>query len=413
MVDIPVLNVHLHDKLIGTITNLPYDTNQFIFQKQYIEDPLRPTLSLAFKSELGDLIDDPYPRATRTNVPPFFSNLLPEGSMRNYLAERADVHPDREFFLLWVLGGDLPGAITITPAENAPPSNYTNVEETFYNEATEVEGPLRFSLAGVQLKFSAIEKASGGLTIPVKGEGGSWIVKLPSIEFENVPENEYTMMELARRIGLDVPETRLIPIHEIQNLPEITRGTGTHAFAIKRFDRTESGQRVHIEDFAQIFDLYPTSQNKYKAASFRNIAEVLKIEVGTSGIEEFIKRFVFNLLIGNGDMHLKNWSLIYLDEVTPTLAPAYDFVSTIPYIPKDKLALSFANKKSFSSVDLDLLKRFAAKAELPQKLVLDATKKTIEAFAEAWKNIDDLPVPEDIRSAIDTHLKTLPIWNKF
>ena len=61
---------------------------------------------------------------------------------------------------------------------------------------------LRFSLAGVQLKFSAVMEASGGLTVPAGGMGGSWIVKLPSARFAAVPENEFAMLELARRAGI-------------------------------------------------------------------------------------------------------------------------------------------------------------------------------------------------------------------
>ena len=61
---------------------------------------------------------------------------------------------------------------------------------------------LRFSLAGVQLKFSAVMEASGGLTVPADGMGGSWIVKLPSARFPAVPENEFGMIELAQSVGI-------------------------------------------------------------------------------------------------------------------------------------------------------------------------------------------------------------------
>src|SRR5436853_3301748 len=82
------------------------------------------------------------------------------------------------------------------------------------------ETALRFSLAGVQLKFSAVMEASGGLTIPAHGVGGSWIVKLPSTQFPAVPENEYVMLELARAVGITVPEIRLVPVSDIRSLPE-------------------------------------------------------------------------------------------------------------------------------------------------------------------------------------------------
>ncbi|MBA4369385.1 MAG: hypothetical protein C0403_17305 [Desulfobacterium sp.] len=75
-------------------------------------------------------------------------------------------------------------------------------------------------MAGIQLKFSAVQEATGGLTIPAQGSGGSWIVKLPSTSFDAVPENEFAMMRLAGMIGMNVPEIRLIPIHNISGLPD-------------------------------------------------------------------------------------------------------------------------------------------------------------------------------------------------
>jgi serine/threonine-protein kinase HipA len=191
---------------------------------------------------------------------------------------------------------------------------------------------LHFSLAGVQLKFSAVKGAAGGLTIPTDGVGSSWIVKLPSAKFPNVPENEFAMMELARQVGIAVPETSLIPLSRISGLPSGIDAVGENAYVIKRFDRAANGERIHIEDFAQVFAVYP--ERKYERASYRNIAEVLWVETGEAGIVEFIRRLVFNALIGNADMHLKNWSLIYSDRHHASLAPAYylsDIFNRYPY----------------------------------------------------------------------------------
>ena len=223
---------------------------------------------------------------------------------------------------------------------------------------------LRFSLAGVQLKFSAVMEATGGLTIPAEGIGGSWIVKLPSMKFEGVPENEFAMMELARAIGMDVPEVRLVPLREIAGLPEDVARMEGNALAVKRFDRTEDGRRIHIEDFAQVFGLYP--EKKYERASYRNIAEVLWAETGEDGVAEFIRRLVFNALIGNADMHLKNWSLIYPDGRTPALSPGYDFVSTIAWLPDENMALTLGRSKKMTDLSLDQLAYLAGKARIPE-----------------------------------------------
>jgi len=96
---------------------------------------------------------------------------------------------------------------------------------------------LRFSLAGVRLKFSAVCEAGGGLTIPAKGVGGEWIVKLPSREFAGVPENAFSMMTLARQIGIEAPPVRLIDLRDVGNLPEGIGAPAGQALASRRFDR--------------------------------------------------------------------------------------------------------------------------------------------------------------------------------
>ncbi|MCU7892432.1 MAG: HipA domain-containing protein [Candidatus Thiodiazotropha sp. (ex Ustalcina ferruginea)] len=379
MPDVSVLEVALHGQRIGTLSLLPGDQTMFAFDQAYIDDDGRPTLSLSFKDTLGDLITDVQP--TRRRVPPFFANLLPEGALRDYLAKRAGVNPKREFFLLWLLGRDLPGALTITPADGEawPPETDGGSDEGQFPQ----NALLRFSLAGVQLKFSAVMEATGGLTIPAEGVGGSWIIKLP-MKFEGVPENEYAMMELARTIGINVPEVRLIPLDQITGLPDdVTRMKG-NALAVKRFDRAEDGSAVHIEDFAQVFGLFP--ERKYERASYRNIAEVLWAETGADGVAEFVRRLVFNTLIGNADMHLKNWSLIYSDGRQAQLAPGYDFVSTIAYLPDTDMALTLGRSKAMSELSLEQLAYLAGKALLPKKLVLDTGNETVELFMDAWKD---------------------------
>ena len=405
MPEVNVLEILLHDEPIGTLTRIQGDRSIFAFNESYIENTGRSTLSLSFKDSIGQLITEFRP--VQTSIMPFFSNMLPEGHMREYLAERAGVKPQREFFLLWVLGQDLPGAVTVRPAdsESWPPDD--DHDEDQNNKSH--EQALRFSLAGVQLKFSAVMDATGGLTIPARGVGGSWIVKLPSTSFEAVPENEHAMMTLADMIGIDIPENHLVPLEEITDLPEdIENLKGSSALAIKRFDRVDDGSRVHIEDFAQVFNVYP--KDKYEKASYRNIANVLSMETTDDDIAEFIRRLVFNTLIGNADMHLKNWSLIYRDRQTAALAPAYDFVSTISYLKDEKAGLKYARTKRMDEFTGDELAYMAGKAHIPEKLALDAAKETVSRFHETWSNEKrNLALPKNTIHTIDAHIAKLPI----
>lgn len=407
MSDISVLDVRLHGQVVGTLTRLPGDRVLFAFTEDYVADHQRPTLSLSCRDALGNLILDPRP--TQTRLPPFFANLLPEGAMRDYLAARAGVKPEREFFLIAELGRDLPGALEILPSTGTSrvigDSGSEEMEST-----TEPDTVLHFSLAGVQLKFSAIKDAAGGLTIPAHGVGGSWIVKLPSSRFTGLPENEFAMMSLARAVGITIPEIALIPLRRISGLPREIASSADHAYTIRRFDRAADGDQIHIEDFAQVFGVYP--EQKYQRASYRNIAEVIWAETGESGIAEFVRRLAFNMLIGNSDMHLKNWSLIYPDKRTAALAPAYDLVSTIEYLPDDRLALTFVDSKEYRSVTVGQFERFAAKARLPAKLTLDAMVETVARFKKAWEKSAQITMNDRTREAIAQHLKALPLWTE-
>lgn len=263
MTDVSILDVYLYDEPIATITRLPGDRTVFAFNDEYVQNENRPTLGLAFKDTTGDLLTDF--RTYQTRLMPFFSNLLPENDLRRYLAERAQVNPKREFFLLWVLGADLPGALTVKPADGDewPTDSEDDVSEE--QEEEQRKNALRFSLAGVQLKFSAAENASGGLTVPAQGIGGSWVVKFPSPKYEGVPENEYAMMRLAQKLGMDVPRTELIELNEIENIPAEFAELSGKALAIERFDRDAEGHAVHIEDFAQVFGSIPTENMKERA----------------------------------------------------------------------------------------------------------------------------------------------------
>jgi serine/threonine-protein kinase HipA len=397
------LTVNLHGRRIGVINRISGDHHLFSFDQGYIEDADRPVLSLSFKGQSGGLVIPM--RAVTGRLPVFFSNLLPEGHLREYLAARAGVKQHREFFLLAVLGSDLPGALTVAPLEQPVQSIAAHSRDREEEEAIP-EAAFRFSLAGVQLKFSAIMESTGGLTIPAGGIGGAWIVKLPSSSFQFVPENEYTMLALARVMGIEVPETRLIDIAEIRGLPSDATTIGGKALAIRRFDRGPNGEAIHMEDFAQVFGLYP--RDKYHHRSYANIASVLWAETGESGTFEFFRRLVFSVLIGNGDMHLKNWSLLYPDRRTPLLSPAYDFVATFPYIPNDNLALTFGGSRSLSGISPDQVRRFADTARLPVNPLWTIVRETVERTLDAWENLAEKDMlPAEMRKAVGDQILTV------
>jgi len=401
----PVLDVLLNDYLVGSITLLPGERSLFAFDDAYVADKNRPVLSQSFLTASGDLSLET--RAIREKLPPWFSNLLPEGPLRDYLAERGGVGPHREFYLLALLGQDLPGAVRVrmhgeTPSpETVPPKKRTKT----------ADGALHFSLAGVQLKFSALMNRKGGLTIPASGVGGDWIIKLPSATYPAVPENETAMLRLAEAVGIAVPEHRLVPIDKIEGLPPLGPFAGKQALAVRRFDRLADGTRVHMEDLAQVFGVVP--EEKYKKVGTAQIVGTIAQVLGQAAAQDFIARLVFVILTGNGDMHLKNWSLLYPDGRTPQLTPAYDLVSTVPYIPHDGLALNLVGEKNMHKITRDRLKRLAEKAALPERETLATADRIVEAVREAWPNLrGDFDLPAEILQRIEAHMQSLPLWQE-
>jgi serine/threonine-protein kinase HipA len=135
---------------------------------------------------------------------------------------------------------------------------------------------------------------------------------------------------------------------------------------------------------------------------------VLWAETGEGGTYEFVRRLVFSVLIGNGDMHLKNWSILYPDGRTPVLSPAYDFVATFPYIPGDKLALNFGGSQSLNEITVDQVRRFTDTARLPTSPVWEIVRETVQRTEAAWKGLaqKDL-LPSKMRKAIEKQIQAV------
>ena len=405
MADVRALKILLGDVLVGHLTGFRDGKNLFAFDESYINlGPKRPTLSLSFsfpgnEEETERNLREVY--SSRMKLPPFFSNLLPEGALREYMVKRLKIHHDHEFEMLMVLGDGLPGAVRALPTDEL-----TAAAQTYRPGITreDIGGmPIKFSLGGSQLKFSMIERG-GRFSLNETGE--EWVVKPPHPTYPNVPANEYTMMRLAAAVGIQTPEVKIVKLEDIDlpGLDDISIPTWEpRAYAVKRYDRTADG-RIHAEDFAQIFSVY--ADQEYSATNYDSIARLI-FAVFPNRFEqlaEFIRRLVVTVLIGNGDAHLKNWSVIYRDTVTPQLSPAYDVVSTVAYVANDTLALNLGGEKRFQSIGELHFERIARRIGAPIRFVLDIVKETVAAAQEKWPGmIRELDLPEDIRERLYLH----------
>lgn len=216
------------------------------------------------------------------------------------------------------------------------------------------------------------------------------------------------MMRLAESVGIEIPEIKLVPLSLLNNLPNIQLPNEELAFAINRFDRSTNG-RVHTEDFAQIFQYYPV--DKYQRANYEEIGAVLRRFSGDSlaDIQQFARRLLVNILLGNGDAHLKNWSVIYKDKQTPRLAPAYDIVFTPPYIQgEDKLALNMAKTKDWYRISLNTFEIWATRTETPWPAVKAHLLDVISQARKQWpQKLIELPINEKQKEQLIEHWDNL------
>jgi serine/threonine-protein kinase HipA len=393
----------LHDEEVGVLRKDARAT--FTFSRAYLDLAKRPVLGQTFE-------DDTRRRRVGGGgkLPAFFSNLLPEGALRERLASALHVGVEHEFALLAALGEDLPGAVTATPFDDegagyeAAPSDDDESPPSPPRE----EGALRFSLAGVQLKLSMLREGER-LTLPASGLGGRWIVKLPSPSYAALPENEHATMTWAERAGIRVAEQELVPMDRLHGAPnQLLEGLTGNAFITRRYDRLESGRRVHQEDFAQVLDIYP--ERKYDATNHETIANIVFRLSGVDGLYEYLRRLVFVVLSGNGDAHLKNWSLYYPNGAQAELTPAYDLVATVQYLPSERLALNLAKSRSFEDVSLASFQRLARKIGVDEAAVSELVRSCVAATLAAWRELrGHLRVPEAYTRRVEEHLQRVPL----
>ncbi|MBT5966484.1 MAG: type II toxin-antitoxin system HipA family toxin, partial [Gammaproteobacteria bacterium] len=326
--EINVLKLTLHGRLVGYLAGFQSGRNVLSFAAEFKDDPFRPTFSLITHPNFPNsvkLMSQPWVNNQRLH--PVLSNLLPEGALRELIAQGLKTHIDNEFQIFSYLGQDLPGALLATPMEpkDVPMSVLTTHGQAKAIQFEDSNQENKFSLAGIQMKFSMKEK-DGRYNLAKNGELGDWIIKTPSTKHKNVPLNEFTAMSLAALAGVDIPDIKLIELNKLDKLPQINLPDEKLAFAIKRFDR-DGNTRIHMEDFAQVLVKYP--HKKYDSANYEHIGKVIYdfSGDGLSDAQQFARRLLVNILLANGDAHIKNWSLLYQDQVTPRLSPAYDIVT--------------------------------------------------------------------------------------
>ncbi|WP_050464266.1 type II toxin-antitoxin system HipA family toxin [Herbaspirillum autotrophicum] len=391
------------------------------FEQSYISNPGRPTLSLSYQARTNAATVELLSAARDVRLvrndgkwPSYFQNLLPEGHNRERLASQRGCRSDDEFELLAAAGHDLMGGIEVEPMppDEDIPDAVRNWHTTMGLDVLEpgfVEFPVEdaAALPGVVTKFSAIHD---GRRYVVKrhGAAGSYILKLPSTRHPDLVANEYMGYQLCQALGLHCAQATVISRDEAE-LPEVVQFD--NILAVKRFDRREDGTRIHMEEFTQVLGYEP--RHKYGKGLHKDYSDVLRVLNEFSGnsaldVQEFVRRFVTFILMGNTDAHLKNWALTYPDGVTPQLSPLYDPVCVTSFfagVPEADYAINRkidATVRALTWSDLDAL---LIESAVPRaSRLLQLARQTVKQAQAEWPALLEA-APESVRLAITERLK--------
>jgi serine/threonine-protein kinase HipA len=273
----------------------------------------------------------------------------------------------------------------------------------------------------MQLKFS-VSLRDQKITLPIKGEDGSWILKLTTGDYPELASVEYATMSWAKGVGFDVPEHRVIRLREVKQLEHLATTDDELAFLIRRFDRSDTG-RIHQEDFAQVFDYFP--EDKYAEqekgqVNHDGMARMVLDACGESELLEYVRRLAFVIASGNTDAHLKNWSLLHPREGRTRLTPLYDQVCTISWdrmgwnqnVRAPRLSLGLGGNRKFSELNRTSFHPLAKRTGLSEKQIEELVAETIKKSLDCWPQIEAI-APAHMRDAITIHTKKVPLLKFF
>lgn len=234
----------------------------------------------------------------------------------------------------------------------------------------------RIAVPGVQPKLSlslvgsSLAEEENRLTV-VGALGGNYILKPPSGNFPEMPQNEHVTMRIAEAFGIRTVLSSLIRLQ-----------SGELAYITRRVDRTDSNEKIHMLDMFQILEAF----DKYKS-SMEKVGKAIGTYSNNTLLDKlyFFELTVFSFLTGNNDMHLKNFSLIKRGKIW-TLSPAYDLLNVAVVNPGDdeELALTLEGKKK--KLKKEHFERLGENLELNRKQIDSVFRRFIQnkKLAIAW-----------------------------
>lgn len=381
--------VRLRDERVGILIRQSDKNFLFKYDDQYLKQKDAVAIAIGFPLEKGEFLS---PR-----LHPFFDNLIMEGWLLNQTEKKFHIDKKNRWGLLMLVGANPIGAVSIYALDERgqPIRDGMELEEEgtklFPVEIASKSGICSFCLSPVKepalfhlncykklwgtsrALFAKLDEAQPLLTfsrtvqdgsisgaqrkglftlqkneLRVSSASSTYILK-PDGDYPELPANEHLTMTAARNLKFDVPHTGLV---QIENVGLV--------FVIKRFDRVAPSYKLLIEDMAQIYE--EASEDKY-SLNHEKVGQAISqnTQAGPLNLNDYFRRILFCFLTANGDMHLKNWSLLEMEKNPGVyrLSPVYDWLNTRIALPqeKDELAIPLAGKKR--NMQKSYFKRFA------------------------------------------------------
>lgn len=377
------LDVYLNGVMAGRLD----DDNgrmSFAYSEAFLSDAGRTPLSHSIPLKRESF--------SHAEIEPFLSNLLPDDFIRTRLGEILKIPRENTFALLWAIGGDCAGAISFFPSGTAPDKpSQPKYRQLTDEEAGQILGNLekrpldvgeagfRISGAGAQDKLIACYK-DGCVLLPLDGTPSTHIIKPAMRDYPDSVENEWFSMTLASMCGLRTADCAIATIG------------GKLRYLCRRYDREVTDgvvRRLHQEDFCQMLGIDP--KLKYEAIGGPGIVDSFKLlremSLPASDTIEILDRVIFNFIVGNGDAHGKNFSMLYRGGV-PSLAPLYDVMSTAIYPEVGKrMAMKIDDTYDFKWVSLGKFKRMASKIGIGDRLLARELAKMTRRISSAMPKL--------------------------
>lgn len=366
-------------KFVGTIQKNGSNEGQFAYDETYLQNADSRAISLNLPLQEG------FFSQKQTEI--FFDGLLPEGFMRRAVAERMQTDERDYLGILEKLGNECLGAIRITSSDNMPEeADYVPLKKEQVQElakegvslSTEMVTKAHLSLTGASGKVGLYyNESEDAWYLPTGAAPSTHIVKLSHVRLNSIVVNEKLCMMTAKSMGIDVPDSFII-----------NTGNGLDGevlFATTRYDRILSGTqaigelpqayRLHQEDFAQAMGIpagrkYEPKEEQYLKKMMDTLRRYSANPIADQ--QALWDMLAYDYLIGNTDNHIKNFSLLYSNNLkTLRLAPCYDVISTMIYKSSaDEMAMAIGETRAIQEINRESFAVAAEQAGLGAKAFL-------------------------------------------